>query len=138
MSGLIEPWLIHFFQRARHDDPERRVPAIDFLEALPTAVAAEIHAGLDAVAAAVGTHDGVDDPETQAAAARGARTRRVGPVEPFQHVGERVRRPARPYSGRLAPPNVVWRAFIQLVQTPVTWRMPRTTSDRPPITMNAR
>lgn len=46
------PWLIHFFQRARPDDPARTVPAIQFLDSLPIKVRAEIHAVLDAVAAA--------------------------------------------------------------------------------------
>jgi hypothetical protein len=46
------PWRIHFFQRHRSDDPNRSVPAIDFLDACPEQVAAEIHAVLDAVAAA--------------------------------------------------------------------------------------
>lgn len=46
------PWQIHFFRRAAADDPGRTVPAIDFLEAIPEKLAAEIHAVLDAVAAA--------------------------------------------------------------------------------------
>ena len=46
------PWLIHFFQRAQQDDPDRTVPAIGFLDSLPIKVRAEIHAVLDAVAAA--------------------------------------------------------------------------------------
>lgn len=46
------PWRIHFFQRAESDDADRRVPAIEFLESVPPKVAAEIHAVLDAVAAA--------------------------------------------------------------------------------------
>ena len=46
------PWRIHFFQRHRDDDARRAVPAFDFLDGLPTKVAAEIHAVLDAVAAA--------------------------------------------------------------------------------------
>lgn len=45
-------WLIHFFRRHEQDDPARSVPALDFLEGLPIAVAAEIHAVLDAVAQA--------------------------------------------------------------------------------------
>jgi Txe/YoeB family toxin of Txe-Axe toxin-antitoxin module len=47
-----EPWRIHFFQRHQDDDPHRTVPAMDFLEGLPTKVAAEIHAVLSAVAEA--------------------------------------------------------------------------------------
>jgi hypothetical protein len=46
------PWRVHFFQRDEADDPTRRVPAIDFLETVPTKVAAEIQAVLDAVAEA--------------------------------------------------------------------------------------
>jgi hypothetical protein len=46
------PWRIHFFQRHAEDDPRRTVPAVTFLDALPVKVAAEIHAVLDAVAAA--------------------------------------------------------------------------------------
>lgn len=45
-------WRIHFFQRDRRDDVDRSVPAVEFLDGLPTKVAAEIHAVLDAVAAA--------------------------------------------------------------------------------------
>lgn len=44
------PWLIHFFQRHRTEDPNRTVPARDFLDACP--VAAKFVAVLDAVAAA--------------------------------------------------------------------------------------
>jgi hypothetical protein len=46
------PWLIHFFQRHSADDADRAVPAIQFLDGVPTAVRAEIQAVLDAVAAA--------------------------------------------------------------------------------------
>lgn len=46
------PWHIHFFQRASVYDPGRSVPAIEFLEAIPEKLAAEVHAVLDAVAAA--------------------------------------------------------------------------------------
>lgn len=46
------PWRIHFFQRAKSDDPSCGVPAIEFLDGLSPKVAAEIHAVLDAVAAA--------------------------------------------------------------------------------------
>jgi hypothetical protein len=47
-----KPWRIHFFQRASADDSGRAVPAIEFLDSVPAKVAAEIHAVLDAVAAA--------------------------------------------------------------------------------------
>lgn len=49
---MSERWLVHFFRRHAAEDPERRVPALDYLESLPIKVAAEIHAVLDAVAAA--------------------------------------------------------------------------------------
>lgn len=49
---LPSGWRIHFFQPHEADDPARTVPAVEFLDALPTKVAAEIHAVLDAVAAA--------------------------------------------------------------------------------------
>ena len=48
----LHPWLIHFFQRASHDDESETVPALDFFESLPEKVAAEIHAVLEAVAEA--------------------------------------------------------------------------------------
>lgn len=47
-----KPWLIHFFQRHPADDADRVVPAITFLDNVPTAVRAEIQAVLDAVAEA--------------------------------------------------------------------------------------
>jgi hypothetical protein len=47
-----EPWRIEFFQRHVEDDATCATPAVAFLEELPTAVAAEIHAILAAVAAA--------------------------------------------------------------------------------------
>jgi hypothetical protein len=47
-----KPWRIHFFQRDKADDAEQAVPAIEFLDSIPAKVAAEIHAVLDAVAAA--------------------------------------------------------------------------------------
>jgi hypothetical protein len=47
-----EPWLIHFFQRHRDDDPARSVPTIYFLDGLSDTIAAEIQAVLEAVAAA--------------------------------------------------------------------------------------
>lgn len=45
-------WHIHFFQRAASDDPARKTPAVDFFDAIPPKVAAEIHAVLTAVAEA--------------------------------------------------------------------------------------
>jgi len=48
----VKPWRFHFFQRHLEDDSARAVPAVDFLDSVPTKVAAEIHAVLDAVAAA--------------------------------------------------------------------------------------
>lgn len=47
-----DPWRIHFFQRHVDDDRDRAVPSIDFLDGLPTKIAAEIQAVLDAVAEA--------------------------------------------------------------------------------------
>jgi len=47
-----DPWLIHFFQRHTDDDSNRAVPAIEFLDGVPTKVRAEIQAVLEAVAAA--------------------------------------------------------------------------------------
>lgn len=47
-----QPWRIEFFQRDQTEDPDRHVPAIDFLESVSPKVAAEIHAVLEAVAAA--------------------------------------------------------------------------------------
>jgi hypothetical protein len=47
-----ERWLIHFFQRHSDDDPARTTPTIEFLDALPDRVAAEIQAVLEAAAAA--------------------------------------------------------------------------------------
>ena len=46
------PWLIHFLQRHRSDDPGQAVPARDFLDSCPTKVQAVMLAVLDAVAAA--------------------------------------------------------------------------------------
>lgn len=46
------PWRIHFFQRHSADDASRAVPVLDFFDRVPTKVAAEIHAVLDAVAEA--------------------------------------------------------------------------------------
>jgi len=51
-KGPIESWRVHFFQRHRSDDPNETSPVIEFLDQLPTKVAAEIHAVLNAVAAA--------------------------------------------------------------------------------------
>jgi hypothetical protein len=45
-----DPWLIHFFRRDPQDDPAGSTPTIDFLDALPDKVAAEIQAVLEAVA----------------------------------------------------------------------------------------
>lgn len=45
-------WRIHFFRRQVADDADRATPALDFLDAIPVKVAAEIHAVLDAVAEA--------------------------------------------------------------------------------------
>jgi hypothetical protein len=45
-------WRIHFFRRHPQDDHRTAVPALDFLDAIPTKLAAEIHAVLDAVAEA--------------------------------------------------------------------------------------
>lgn len=47
-----EPWRVHFFQRHPADDPDRSVPALEFFEAVSLAVAAELQAILEAVAAA--------------------------------------------------------------------------------------
>lgn len=47
-----EPWLIHFFQRHKDDDPACRTPTIEFLDGLPHKLAAELQAVLEAVAAA--------------------------------------------------------------------------------------
>ncbi|HEY9565037.1 MAG TPA: hypothetical protein VIR30_14820 [Nocardioides sp.] len=49
---MSDAWRIHFFQRHPKDDPNRTVPAIDFLESVPIKVRAEIHAVLTAVAEA--------------------------------------------------------------------------------------
>lgn len=47
-----EPWLIHFFQRHPNDDKAGAVPAIEFLDQVPTKVRAEMQAVLEAVAEA--------------------------------------------------------------------------------------
>ncbi len=44
--------MIHFFERHPEDDPSRAVPALSFLASLPTNVAAEFDAILNAVAQA--------------------------------------------------------------------------------------
>lgn len=49
---MADPWLIHFFRRHREDDPSESTPAMEFLEAAPDKVAAEIQAVLEAVAEA--------------------------------------------------------------------------------------
>jgi hypothetical protein len=38
----VVPWRIHFFQRHPADDEDQAVPARDFLDAVPTKIAAEI------------------------------------------------------------------------------------------------
>lgn len=50
--GRSDPWRIEFFQRHPSDDPTAAVPALEFLESLPSKVAAEFNAVLDAVAKA--------------------------------------------------------------------------------------
>jgi hypothetical protein len=50
--GSADRWRVHFFRRHQDDDPGQAVPTIEFLDGLPTKVAAEIHAVLDAVATA--------------------------------------------------------------------------------------
>jgi hypothetical protein len=45
-------WLIHFFKRHRLEDALETVPAVAFLDRLPTKVVAEIYAILNAVAEA--------------------------------------------------------------------------------------
>jgi hypothetical protein len=52
VTTVAEAWLIHFFQRDRRDDPKRSIPTIEFLNALPDKIAAEIQAVLEAVAEA--------------------------------------------------------------------------------------
>lgn len=49
---MVQPWLLHFFQRHEDDDENRSIPAADFLDTLSDKVVAEIQAVLDAVAAA--------------------------------------------------------------------------------------
>ena len=52
-SGLgTREWRIHFFQRSSSDDSSETVPALVFVESLPTRVRAEVHAVLEAVAKA--------------------------------------------------------------------------------------
>lgn len=51
-KGPQQPWRIHFFRRHVDDDPQGAVPALEFLESVPVAVAAEMHAVLAAVAEA--------------------------------------------------------------------------------------
>lgn len=46
----LERWRIHFFQRPSEHDPERSVPALDFLSGMSAKVAAEMQAVLEAVA----------------------------------------------------------------------------------------
>jgi len=47
-----QPWRIEFFQRRAADDPQRSVPARDFLDSCPTGVRADFLAVLKAVAEA--------------------------------------------------------------------------------------
>jgi hypothetical protein len=47
-----DAWLVHFFRRHTDDDSNRAVPAIEFLDGVPVKVRAEMHAVLEAVAAA--------------------------------------------------------------------------------------
>lgn len=49
-SGTRTPWRVHFFKRHRDIDPAQAVPARDFLDRCPTAVAAKLVAVLKAVA----------------------------------------------------------------------------------------
>jgi hypothetical protein len=44
------PWRVHFFKRRAEDDPTQAVPARDFLDRCPTAVAAKLIAVVKAVA----------------------------------------------------------------------------------------
>lgn len=44
------PWRVHFFRRHSKDDPTRRVPARDFLDACPSKVSAMMTAVVRAVA----------------------------------------------------------------------------------------
>ncbi len=52
MATADKPWLIHFFQRDKRDDPRRSVPAITFLDHVPIKARATIQAVLEAVAEA--------------------------------------------------------------------------------------
>ncbi len=52
MPTADEPWLIHFFQRDKRDDATRGVPAITFLDNVPTKARATIQAVLEAVSQA--------------------------------------------------------------------------------------
>lgn len=47
-----DPWLIQFFRRPPSLDASERIPALEFLDGVRPSVAAEIHAVLNAVAAA--------------------------------------------------------------------------------------
>jgi len=51
-SRVPEPWLIHFFQRHPDDDVATATPATDYLDSVPTTIAAEFDAILAAVAVA--------------------------------------------------------------------------------------
>ncbi len=46
------PWLVHFFQRHKQDDPGESVPARDFLDSCPVKVAATMMAVVKAVSTA--------------------------------------------------------------------------------------
>ncbi len=52
LDALGHPWSIVFFQRYRQDDPTEAVPGVDFLDACPTGVRANLVAILKAVAEA--------------------------------------------------------------------------------------
>ncbi len=51
-GGIRTPWRIHFFKRHPENDPTQAVPARDFLDRCPTAVAAKMVAVVKAVAEA--------------------------------------------------------------------------------------
>jgi hypothetical protein len=49
-SGSTAPWRVHFFERHPDDDPDRAVPAHEFLTSVSLEVRAKIFAALNAVA----------------------------------------------------------------------------------------
>jgi hypothetical protein len=51
-TATLVPWLIHFFRRHPDEDPAETVPARDFLDRCPPAVAAKLIAIVKAVAEA--------------------------------------------------------------------------------------